>query len=149
MTYEPIMVPTSPPRTARRVLLVLAGLLVVCCGVGSCVGFWFYRDLKREVGPARSTVVGYIDDVRAGDYPGAYERLCDRVRTTMTREDFARIQAAQLKISRYEVTGVNVNNYNGRLTATATVEMVQESTGAQATQAVGLVKENGEWRVCQ
>ncbi|MFY1614804.1 hypothetical protein [Micromonospora sp. WMMD736] len=123
MTYEPIMVPASPPRTARRVLLVLAGLLAVCCVVG--------------------------DDVRAGDYPGAYGRLCERVRTAMTQEDFSRVQAAQLEISSYEITGVYVNNYNGRLTATATVTMVQESTGAQATQTMGLVKEDDEWRVCQ
>ncbi|WP_435207627.1 Rv0361 family membrane protein [Micromonospora sp. bgisy143] len=149
MTYEPIMVPASPPRTARRVLLVLAGVLAVCCVVGSCVGLWFYRSLKREVGPARSVAVGYIDDVRAGDYSGAYGRLCERVRTAMTQEDFSRVQAAQLEISSYEITGVYVNNYNGRLTATATVTMVQKSTGAQATQTMGLVKEDDEWRVCQ
>jgi hypothetical protein len=149
MTYEPIMVPTSPRRTTRRVLLVLAGVLAVCCVLGSCVGFWFYRSLKREVGPARAVAVGYIDEVRAGDYSDAYGRLCDRVRTTMTQEDFSRVQAAQLKISSYEVTGVYVNNVNGRLTATATVTMVQEVTGAQATQTMGLVKEDDEWRVCQ
>ncbi|MGC4851533.1 hypothetical protein ACLQ3F_30250 [Micromonospora sp. DT15] len=71
------------------------------------------------------------------------------MRDTMPQEDFARIQSAQLKISSYEITGVNVNNYNGRVTGTVQVEVVQAATGARFTQGVALVKEDGEWRVCQ
>ncbi|MEW2429627.1 hypothetical protein AB0877_16580 [Micromonospora sp. NPDC047644] len=85
----------------------------------------------------------------AGNYAGAYGRLCDRAHDTMPQEDFVRIQSAQLKISSYEITGVNVSNHNGRVTGTVQVETVQAVTGARFTQGVALVKENGDWRVCQ
>ncbi|MGW3788677.1 Rv0361 family membrane protein [Micromonospora chokoriensis] len=150
MTYEPMMVARQKPnRTTRTVLIVVAAVLVVCCAVGACGGFWFYRSVKEAVEPARAATVAFLDDVQAGNYPGAYGRLCDEVRETMTLEEFARIQGAQLKVRSYEIVGVNVSNYNGRVTATATVEAVQEATGAQFTQGMRLVKENGEWRVCQ
>ena len=54
-----------------------------------------------------------------------------------------------MKISSYEITGVNVNNYNGRVTGTVQVEAVQAATRARFTQGVALVKEDGDWRVCQ
>ncbi|MEW2146841.1 hypothetical protein AB0869_28935 [Micromonospora vinacea] len=47
------------------------------------------------------------------------------------------------------ITGVNVNNYNGRVTGIVTVQMVQQATGASFTQGMALVKEDGQWRVCQ
>ncbi|MEH0931212.1 Rv0361 family membrane protein [Micromonospora sp. CPCC 205558] len=150
MTYEPIMVPGPRPNQAlRTVLIVVGALLAVCCVVGACVGLWLYRSVKDSVEPARAAATAFLDDVQTGNHPGAYGRLCDRVRDTMTQEDFARAQAAQLKISSYEITNVDVKNYNGRLTATATVEAVQETTGAQFSQALALVKEDGEWRVCR
>ncbi|MEU5673690.1 hypothetical protein ABZ749_25710 [Micromonospora sp. NPDC047753] len=150
MTYEPTMVPgPRPNRTLRTVLIVVGALLTVCCVIGTCVGLWLYRSVKDTVEPVRGAATAYLDDVRAGNYAGAYGRLCDRVRDTMPQEDFARIQSAQLKITSYEITGVNVNNYNGRVTGTVQVEVVQAATGARFTQGVALVKEDGEWRVCQ
>ncbi|MER7589826.1 hypothetical protein ABTW72_20055 [Micromonospora sp. NPDC127501] len=150
MTYEPMMVPDPRPnRTLRTVLIVVGALLAVCCVIGTCVGLWFYRSIRNSVEPAGAAATGFVDDVQAGNYPGAYGWLCDRVRDGMTQEEFARVQAAQLKISSYEITNVNVNNVNGRLTATATVEAVQEATGARLTQGLALVKEDGEWRVCR
>ncbi|MBQ1037316.1 hypothetical protein [Micromonospora sp. C81] len=150
MTYEPMMVPSRKPnRTTRTVLIVVGVVLTVCCVVGVCGGFWFYRSIKDAVKPVRVATAAYIDDVQAGNYPGAYGRLCGKVRETMTQADFARIQAAQLKIGSYKIVGVYVNNSNGRVTGTSTVEMVQEATGARMTQSMVLVKEDGEWRVCQ
>lgn len=150
MTYEPMTVPNRKPnRTTRTVLIVVAVVLTVSCVVGVCGGFWFYRTVKDAVGPARAATAAYIDDVQAGNYPGAYGRLCGDLRETMTQADFARIQAAQLKIGSYEIVGVYVNRSSGRVTGTATVEMVQEATGARMTQTMFLVKEDGEWRVCQ
>ncbi|MFE9918013.1 hypothetical protein ACFYPG_22910 [Micromonospora sp. NPDC005553] len=150
MTYEPTMVPgPRPNRTLRTVLIVVGALLAVCCVIGTCVALWLYRSVKDTVEPVRGAATAYLDDVQAGNYAGAYGRLCDRVRDTMPQEDFARIQSAQLTISSYEITGVNVNNYNGRVTGTVQVEAVQAATGARFTQGVALVKEDGEWRVCQ
>ncbi|MFG2050522.1 hypothetical protein ACGFIW_24185 [Micromonospora sp. NPDC048935] len=150
MAYQPMMVPSlKPNRTARTVLIVVAALLSVCCVVGVCAGFWIYRSVRDNVEPARAAATAYANDMQAGNYPAAYGRLCAAVRKNLTPEDFARIQAAQLKFSSYEITGLIVNNYNGRVTATATVEVIQEATGARFTQNMVLVEEDDEWVVCQ
>ncbi|MEU4476380.1 hypothetical protein [Micromonospora sp. NPDC023888] len=150
MTYEPMMVPTPKPnRTARTALIVVSALLALCCVVGVGVGFWIYRTLRGDVEPARAAATAYVDDMRSGNYPGAYGRLCADVRKNITEADFARIQAAQLPVSSYEIIDVNVTNYNGRVTATAIFEMVQEGTGARFTQTMLLVKKDDEWLVCQ
>jgi hypothetical protein len=77
--------------------------------------------------------VAYVDEVMAGDYEAAYGRLCAKVRGTTTLADFTRIQAA---------------HFNGRVTATVTAQMTQE-TGATFVQSFPLVKEDGAWRICQ
>ncbi|MET8306778.1 hypothetical protein [Micromonospora sp. NPDC005173] len=149
MTYEPMLVPDRKPnRTTRTVLIVVAAVLVVCCLGGVCGGFWLYRTVSKAVGPAREATAAYLDDVQAGNYPGAYGRLCEKVRDGMSQEEYTRIQSAQLKIRSYEITGASVSNYNGRVSGAVTVQMVQE-TGGRFTQTVPLAKERGEWRVCQ
>lgn len=149
MTYAPIPPPAPKAnRTTRIVLIVIAIVLAVCCLCGLGGGLWLYRTYDDNAKPARDATTAYIDDIRAGDYPGAYGRLCEKVRRSTTQEEFIRIQSVQLKIRSYEVSGTNVSNYNGRVGAAVTVRMVQE-TGAQLTQTFPLVKESGEWRVCQ
>jgi hypothetical protein len=106
-----------------------------------------YRTYQAASGPASDSVRGYIDDVRAGDYPGAYGRLCEKSRTATTLQEYTRIQAAQLKITSYEIVGVHVTNSNGRVSAVVTTTMVQE-TGLNFVQTFRLVKEDGNWRVC-
>jgi len=70
------------------------------------------------------------------------------VRAGTSPEEYIRIQSAQLKIRSYEINGVSVSNFNGRVSAAVNVRMVQ-ITGAVFAQTFPLVKENGEWRICQ
>jgi hypothetical protein len=138
----------KPSRTTRTVLIIVAVVLAVCCLGGLGGGFWLYRTYNDNAGPARNATVAYIDDVRAGNYQGAYGRLCKEVRDGTSQEEYIRIQSAQLKIKSYEIEGVSISSYNGRVRATVTVRMVQE-TGANLSQTIPLLKEDGEWRVCQ
>jgi hypothetical protein len=135
-------------RTRRTVLIIVAVVLAVCSLGGLAGGFWLYRTYQDAAGPARSATVAYIDDVRAGNYQSAYGRLCTSVRESTPREEYIRIQSAQLKIESYEVEGVSVSSYNGRVSATVTVRLAQE-TGAELSQTFPLLKEDGEWRICQ
>ena len=149
MTYEPMLVPPPKPnRTTRTVLIVIAAVLAVCCLGGACGGFWLYRTYTNNAGPARDATVAYLDDVLAGDYQGAYGQLCEEVRDATTQEEYTRIQSAQLKVRSYEIDGVFVSNTNGRVSATVTVQMIQE-TGARFTHTFTLVKESGDWHPCQ
>ncbi|WP_173062547.1 Rv0361 family membrane protein [Phytohabitans houttuyneae] len=149
MTYEPIFTPAPKPRrTARTVLIVVGAVLAVCCVGGAVGGFALFRSVSNAIEPARDAATSYVDDVRAGDYPSAYGRLCQEVRDTTTLEDFTRAMSAGPRIQSYEINGVNVSNFNGRSTATVTARMTQDS-GATLIQVFPLVKEDGEWRVCQ
>ncbi|MEH1168072.1 hypothetical protein V6V47_22075 [Micromonospora sp. CPCC 205539] len=150
MTYEPMPVPTpKASRTTRTVLIVVAVVLALCCLCGVGGGTWLYRTYNNAAGPAREATTAYLDDLMAANYDGAYGRLCQKSRDAVTRADFTRVQSAQLKIRSYEVTGVYVANYNGKVRAEVTVRYIQDTTGAQATQVLPLVKEGGQWRPCQ
>jgi hypothetical protein len=129
-------------------MIVVAAVLAVCCLGGLGGGIWLYRAYNNNAGPARDTTTAYIDDVQAGKYQSAYGRLGKKVRDTISQEEYIRVQSAQLKIKNYEVEGVSISSHNGRVSATVTVRMVQE-TGAEFSQTIPLLKEDGEWRICQ
>lgn len=81
-------------------------------------------------------------------YPAAYGQLCEQVRDRMTQEEFARTQASQPKLLGYEIIGVNVTSVNGHVGGSTTVRLAQEN-GAEIIQIFPMVKEGGDWRVCQ
>ncbi|GAB3154404.1 hypothetical protein GCM10027290_48840 [Micromonospora sonneratiae] len=149
MTYQPM--PAPPPKkskTLRTVLIVVAVVLTLCCVGGGIGGFFLYRTVQDATGPARDATTGYVDDLGSGNYPGAYGRLCNRMRSEMTADEFARMQSIQPRVASYKITGLSVNNTNGRVTGTATVRLTQDG-GATVIQVLPLVKEDGEWRICQ
>jgi hypothetical protein len=149
MTYEPAFAPAPKPRrTVRTVLIVVGAVLGVCCLGGIAGGYAIFRSVSNAVAPAREAATSYVDDVRAGNYQSAYGRLCQDVRNATTLEEFTSAQSAAPRIQSYKINGVNVSNYNGRSTGTVTAQITQE-TGAVLTQVFPLVKEEGEWRVCQ
>jgi hypothetical protein len=150
MVYPQMVVPAPKPRNTLRIVLIVVGaVLAVCCLGGVAGGFFLFRTYSNNAGPARDATTAYVDDVRAGDYPGAYGMLCQKMRDTMSLDEYTRTQSAQLKIGTYKIVGVRVNTYNGHLSAVVTVQMTQEQTGAGFTQGFPLVKEDGQWRICQ
>jgi len=142
--------PGPPPkksRTTRTVLIVVGIVLLLCCLGGGVAGFWAYNAAKDATGPVQDVVAGYLDDSRAGNYPGAYARLCERERSDVTPEQFAQQEAALPKIDSYRITGVNVSTHNGQTTGTVQVK-VTRAGGSTQGYIYPLVKENDEWRVC-
>ncbi|MEJ3750205.1 DUF4878 domain-containing protein [Actinomycetes bacterium KLBMP 9797] len=140
--------PLKPRRTGRIALIIVGAVLAVCCLGGGGIGLWTYLSYRDAAGPAREATRAFVDDVMAGRYESAYGRMCERTRESTTQEEFTRIQSAQLKVTSYEISGVSVSNLNGRVQAAVTAQMTQE-TGAAFTQTFPLIKEDGEWRVCQ
>lgn len=145
--------PAPPPaprrnRTTRTVLIIVGAVLAVCCLGGVGGGFLLYRTVDGATAPARSAAVAYLDDLRAGNYPAAYGRLCNEWRGSVSQEEFTRDRSAEPKIKSYSVQGVNVSNSNGEVTATVTARITPE-TGAESTNTLALRKEDGDWRVCR
>lgn len=150
MVYQPMYAPPPKPRNRTTIVLIVVGaVLALCCLGGVAGGIAIYHEYSSNAGPVREATTTYVDEVRAGDYASAYGMLCSQMRGRLSVDDYARTQEAQLKISGYEITGVQVVDQNGRVTAYATTRMTQEETGAAFTQTFPLVKENGQWRICE
>lgn len=147
MTYLPPEGP-KPKSNLRKILVIVAIVLVLCCGGAAVGGYFLVRGVQEATGPARDAATAYVDDLIAGDYQGAYGRLCDRVKASTSEADYTRVQSAQLKISKYEVVGTNIQQRNATTTAVITMRLTQKETGAALTQGFPLLKEDGEWRIC-
>ncbi|MFB9234651.1 hypothetical protein ACFFWC_03740 [Plantactinospora siamensis] len=151
MQYEPMPAASDPvrkpKRTTRTVLIVIAAVLVVCCLGGVGGGFLVYRSYSTAAGPARDVATRYMQNIRLGDYQGAYELLCQRAQDTTTPEQFIRIQSAQPKIATYEISGTSVVSRAGEVSADVTFS-VEQQVGAKGELTIHLLKEDGEWRVC-
>ncbi|SCL39061.1 hypothetical protein GA0070624_6435 [Micromonospora rhizosphaerae] len=148
MTYEPIMVPPRNSRTTRTVLIVVGVVLSFCCVGGVVGGFALWNVVQHATGPAQDSVDRYAAAMVARDFPTAYGQLCGQVRNRLSQYEFARQQSAQPSVRSYEIVSVNVLNTNGRVHGEAQVRFVQ-SGGARTTQVFPLVKEDGEWRICE
>jgi hypothetical protein len=149
MTYQPAMAP--PPKksnTTRTVLIVVGVVLAVCCAGGVIGGFALFHVVKEATGPAQSTVDTYADALVARDYPTAYGQLCRPMRDRVAQEEFVRQQSARPALTGYEIVGLNVSNYNGRVGGSASVRFTPQG-GAAETQVYQLVKEGESWRICE
>lgn len=149
MAYQPYPAPPVPPRrTARTIIIVVVAVLLVCCVGESVGGFFLYRTVSDAVAPVLDTTRTYLGAVRQGDHSTAYAQLCSTMRNRLSEQEFAQLAATQPKLVGYDIDGVAVNNVNGRTTGTATVRL-SYADGTRRTQIYTLVKENGEYRVCE
>lgn len=149
MTFTPPAPPVSRGGNTKVILIVVGSVLALCCMLGVVGGVFFFRTVSDQMQPANSAATAYVDDVMAGNYSSAYARMCDEVRENVTEAEYTRIQSAQLKISSYRVVGTNITTVNSKVTATVSMRMVQAETGMEYTQGIPLLKERGEWRVCE
>ncbi|HZM80107.1 MAG TPA: hypothetical protein VFC19_30605 [Candidatus Limnocylindrales bacterium] len=149
MTYTPPAPPVKRGNNTRTILIVVGVVLGLCCVLGVIGGVFFFRTVGGEMEPVRSAATAYVDDVMAGNYSGAYARMCDKVHRRISEADYTRTQSAQLKIKSYQVVGTNIRTINSTTTATVSMRMVQAETGLEYTQGIFLLKERGQWWVCE
>ncbi|GGM13625.1 MULTISPECIES: Rv0361 family membrane protein [Micromonospora] len=151
MTYPPPPgTPGGPPKAAglgrtAKLLIVVAALatLLCCCGGLAGGGFWLYRTVQDATAGPRDALTGYLADVRAGNYPAAYDRLCELLRNRTTEEEFTRERAAEPPRGADRITNTTVRTSNGR--SRAEVHVVSDNGPAEVFQ---LVHEGDQWRVC-
>ncbi|RGC71043.1 hypothetical protein C5N14_00885 [Micromonospora sp. MW-13] len=149
VTYPPPPgMPGPPPksrglsRTTRIVIIVVAVVALLCCAGAVGGGFWLFRSVQGATAPARDTATAYLDDTKAGNYPAAYARLCERLRGQVTEAQFARAWQAEQPLGGYRVTNTQVSTTNGDTSAEVTI------TTADREKVITLVKEGDQWRVC-
>jgi hypothetical protein len=99
----------APPgeRDRRRLWIGLGvggALLAICC-VGGIFGFGaLVVQTSRGLLNEATTVVGdYLDGLRRGDYPYAYDQLCVGLRATVGLDQFKAEDEAQTRVRGYVV----------------------------------------------
>ena len=146
MAYQPAMVP--PKKSKRTLFIVLGVVLAICCSGGVLGGFFLFRVVQEATGPARSTAQTYAEAIVDRNNPPAYGQLCPRERDRVSEADFTRQQSSQPEFTGYEITGLNVSNNNGRVSGSTTIRFTP-AVGTNVTQSFPMVKEDGEWRICE
>ncbi|MFD6754697.1 MULTISPECIES: Rv0361 family membrane protein [Micromonospora] len=146
MAYQPAMV---PPKKSKRVLFIVLGVvLALCCSGGAVGAYLIYRVAMDATGPVRSTVNTFAGALVERDYPTAYQQLCTRIRDRVSEADFTQQQENQPDLTGHKIVGLNLSNQNGHVSGSATVRYTKSEGGA-TNQVYPLIKEEGNWRICE
>jgi hypothetical protein len=140
-------VPARRRNTTRIVLLVVGGVLALCC-MGGVGAFALFRSVQGATGPVRDAATAFIADLASGYYEHAYGQLCADTRTRFTPEQFRQGVQARGAIRGYSITNVSVFNRNGRATTGTVTANLRYDSGFTDRHSFPLVKEDGAWRVC-
>ena len=109
----PFPAPPTEGRTARMWWgLAVGGVAVVlCCGAGLTAVVGLALTGTEALNEQANVVVGdYLDAVRAKEYRGAYDQLCERAQRGETPEAFTRRMQAEPPIRSYDVGDVSLTD---------------------------------------
>jgi hypothetical protein len=103
-----VQVPFAAPpgeRDRRRLWIGLGvggALLAVCC-VGGIFGFGalVVQTSRGLLAEATTVVTTYLDGLRDGNYPRAYDQLCENLQNQVSLDQFRTTQADQPRLIRY------------------------------------------------
>ncbi|HET7039762.1 MAG TPA: hypothetical protein VFH97_07730 [Gemmatimonadales bacterium] len=59
-----------------------------CVGLLAAIGGFAYLGYRLDKADAVAALRDYLEDVRAENYTGAYDRLCDKAKAGVSREEF-------------------------------------------------------------
>jgi hypothetical protein len=130
----------------RRPLVVLAGLLAICCAGSLVGGFALVRAVQGIGSPAREAADAFLADLVAGRVDAAYDRLCARTQRDVDRARFAAVVAAR-PITGYEIEDVSAASFGSRGAAVVSTRLTL-ADGRVVEQTVPMSQESDEWRVC-
>lgn len=134
----------SPAKKRRLWLWLLLGLpLLGLLGIGGCSAV-LYRAVR---GPIDATN-DYVAKLDNGDLGGAYDSLCSTEQASFTEGQFIAATEAELgdEITGYRFSSASITNSNGAQSATVRGRL--EIDGVSRATSFNLIKEAGEWRVC-
>lgn len=118
--------------------LSIAGLvLALCCGGGLAAGVGLIVTTVAAVNEQARAVVGdYLDALRDGNYPRAYELLCDDEQAHLTQDRFASREETRPRLRSYEVGDVDVNRM--------TLPVTEEYADGDSRQITYLLRQDGK-----
>ncbi|MFC5003102.1 DUF4878 domain-containing protein [Dactylosporangium cerinum] len=140
----------QPPRRQRpwkTILITLGIVLVLCCGGAIFGGYRLFKSVENATEPARTAAETFVTNLENGDVDAAYGLLCKPTQAKFTLDAFKDGVSKQPKIQSHTFGGVNVMNYNGKVSATVALVLTAD-TGFTERHVFPLVKEDDQWRVC-
>ncbi|GAA3254718.1 hypothetical protein GCM10010532_103760 [Dactylosporangium siamense] len=139
--------PPRPQRPWKTILIVLGVVLVLCCGGAIFGGYRLFKGVQGATEPARTAAETFVTDLEHGDVDAAYGLLCKATKAKYTLETFRDGVSKQPKISSHAFGGVNVMNYNGKVSATVVLVLTFDTSFTER-HTFPLVKEDDQWLVC-
>jgi hypothetical protein len=70
-------------------LVVGVVALCLCLGLFAGLGGFAYLGYRFDRADAVSALRDYLEEIRTGNHPAAYDRLCDKAKTAVSREEYA------------------------------------------------------------
>jgi hypothetical protein len=133
----------SEERPSLLPRLLVGGAVVVVLVVG-VVALLLVRNARGPLDAAN----GYFGDLRARDYPGAYDRLCRRTRDAVERDAFVAVMRPRLG-GAFRIDDFAANPRVDVDGDRAEVDFSVTYTGAgSADVTLPLEKEDGDWKPC-
>lgn len=71
----------------------------VCLGLVAGLGGFTYLGYRLDKADAVAALTDYLDDVKARNYPDAYDRLCDKAKAGVSRAEYAQRFRPPLPVS--------------------------------------------------
>jgi hypothetical protein len=130
--------PSTPPRKRWLVVLIGVCLLILGFAIGGTTLF-FTNTL-----PPLDAASDFANDLEVGQFESAYARMCDRLQASIDPDDLASLNANHSRVD-YVVNPLSVRRNGNR----AHVDITAQGYGTRDLKyTLYLVRENGDWRVC-
>lgn len=140
----------APPRprrpTGQRLAIIVAAIVVVCCGSLAGLGYFVYTLVNGATDPMRAAAVTFLDSLRERNYPAAFGMLCEETAQQYRLDGFMTREAGR-PLKNYTVTGVYAGDRSGAVGGRVTVTL-EFADGTRESRALPMVEEHDQWRVC-
>jgi hypothetical protein len=136
-----------PPRRRRSRWLTVGlplGMVLLLGGCGAAIAL-FATSIGNSIKPAQQAATAYAEALVGQRWGDAQAMLCS-VDRGVTPDQMA-AHYAQPRLTGYAVEGVNVVNYNGTVSATATLRL-DTADGLSNSMTLPLRKEGDTWHPC-
>jgi hypothetical protein len=140
----PGVAPTRRRRSRWLTVGLPIGLVLLLGGCGAVVTV-FAISVGNDIKPAEQAATAYADALVDQRWSDAQAMLCSQDRVVTPEQMAAHYSTPRL--TGYTVEGVNVVNYNGKLSATATIR-IGTADGLSNSTTLPLRKEGGAWHPC-
>lgn len=131
--------PPQQKKSKLPLILGLVGALVVVAAIGVGVFFW----LGSGPGGARPVAQEVVNKVNAGDFAGVSSLFCKSNKAELDKD------MDQLKQWKFNIKLGNVTERGDQATAELTGTYEADGSSTPVDQTMGLIVEDGTWKVCQ